>query len=706
MRVDSSSAEPTRQAGGTFTSAPSRSGLETAPPTQAPSPSSFSTSSPFGPSSSAFVPFPASHPTTQSASIPSSSAATAITLRFTSTIPTFQDTTFSWPKVVRGSFVVGGSPGVESRPRPPHALFAVPQLLLNHAKFSYSSHLLIQDLGRHRCGTRLNGVPLWDWEEDNYPVVLDDGDKLSFGFQDEDTPFITNLTCRVEIRSLPQPVHRPTLSSPQPSRPAHTPPAEPAPASCQSEPASPLSSVPRPAPHSQTTSSACSQTEGAAHHAPSSACTPILAHGAEVSQSASDIDRERRSSVPPLDTAVCARLFPSPHQVLPIQTTVSSPNSTAAASLGSCVGAPTTSVPTSVLEAADGSTPSGPESALFSDPDTQARRSSTSIPSSFHSASSSTLAAAPASSETLSVLGATNHFPTHSFETDPSVTDICRERRAQVPALGPALVPRLSTTGVGIYTVVGKVTPSETTSVSTTGPTSGLTSGLGKLGDQIRAPQISSHIRTVAPLAAQEQATSASPAKIVEHCDRSLVYGCSVTKPPRSFDTAFIATQRMRSAWVTARRDAQYVQKTRSLDIALCRLRATFEQLSDKPMSTSTALSSSPLHGHPSAACPHPASTVRESLPHTPTFSRSTALASSEVQGRSFTARPVLLPAVPFQSPHAYFLAPLHALYHVLNTIAIQIFSSSHSYTSDYQQQLHSPSPAPPCSALSPLLFH
>ncbi|KAE8191974.1 hypothetical protein A4X06_0g4997 [Tilletia controversa] len=217
------------------------------------------------------------------------------------------------------------------------------------------------------------------------------------------------------------------------------------------------------------------------------------------------------------------------------------------------------------------------------------------------------------------------------------------------------------------------------------------------IGSDINSPEVTS-VLTSGPTSGLGAPNDQVPGEVV-------TTSSTLERSRCSLDSAFIAIQRMRSAWMKARRDAQYVQKTRSLDIALCRLRVASEQLRNKSMSNSAALPPSPLQSHHSAACPHPASTVRESLPRTPTFSRSTALASSEVQGRSFTTRPVLLPAIPLQSPPAYFFAPLHALHHIIITIAFQIINSSHAYINNYQPQLLSPSLAPLCSALPPLHF-
>ncbi|KAE8187346.1 hypothetical protein CF336_g6604 [Tilletia laevis] len=194
----------------------------------------------------------------------------------------------------------------------------------------------------------------------------------------------------------------------------------------------------------------------------------------------------------------------------------------------------------------------------------------------------------------------------------------------------------------------------------------------------------------------------------------SLSGGSSPSVPIASLRLAYIAVSRTQAAWMTARRATQHMRRTRSVDIALRRLHAAFEQLCDSPVPpSSAALLPRPLilQYQPSLSGPHtiPTFLVPESSTRASASSDATTLASSELHSRPFTARPFFPSAVPLQSPPAYILAPLHALHHILDTIAFESFNSSLAYTNiNHQLRLPSPSPflAPLCSALSPIPFH
>ncbi|KAE8218953.1 hypothetical protein CF319_g7261 [Tilletia indica] len=197
MKVDSSSAARTTQAGGTITGASPRSGFEKAT-FAAPSSSSTTSALPSSPSPTS----------TTTQSIPHFAVpASTVTLSLTSASQSFTSKVFHFhpgAEVTDTLVDLGGEFPPGPAPSSRNGVFPAP-LRSRHARITFSSNeLLLQDLGdgeTELCRTLINNTPVYYPGDGSYPVLLSHGDELQLGHHLFTDPpiFVADISLRVAI---------------------------------------------------------------------------------------------------------------------------------------------------------------------------------------------------------------------------------------------------------------------------------------------------------------------------------------------------------------------------------------------------------------------------------------------------------------------------------------------------------------------------
>ncbi|KAE8219013.1 hypothetical protein CF326_g9044 [Tilletia indica] len=199
MKVASSPAERTTQAGGNLTSAQPWSTSQTAISTQTSTPSFSAFPSSVLPSSPSAI---AGKTSTSDTS--TSSASPLITLSLLATSHDFTPKTFHFHPASSTIVDLGGDSLSGCAPSSSNGVLPA-ALRSQHARITLSSgELLLQDLGdgdTDECRTQINGEPVYYLGDGSYPIHLRDGDELRFGHYDITQPsvFVTDMTCRVAI---------------------------------------------------------------------------------------------------------------------------------------------------------------------------------------------------------------------------------------------------------------------------------------------------------------------------------------------------------------------------------------------------------------------------------------------------------------------------------------------------------------------------